>query len=202
MISSRTPEGDPNRCAICRNRFRLFPSSPGNDAPCPYCGTLAWFPTGPSSREAGESASTGRANPRRANAGSSAQAAGREPAPPGEFTLDDFRKQFEAIAKMGMKDMISRMPGMSDLIPEGEDVAVVLRRVRGMIDSMTMVERADLGIIDRPRRRRIAAGAGVRHHEVEQFLRQFVQVKSLMRPMATMSLWQRIKMVVGIGKAY
>jgi signal recognition particle subunit SRP54 len=120
----------------------------------------------------------------------------------GEFTLDDFRKQFEAIAEMGMKDMISRMPGMSEMILEGEDPEEALKRVRGMIDSMTVSERADPAIIDRTRRRRLAAGAGVRPHQVKQFLQQFGQVRALMRQMATMSLWQRIKMVVGIGKAY
>src|SRR5688572_1155396 len=52
----------------------------------------------------------------------------------GNFTLDDFRKQFEAIAKMGMKDMIGRMPGMAEMIPEGEDPEVALKRVQGMID--------------------------------------------------------------------
>ena len=39
----------------------------------------------------------------------------------GNFTLEMFRAQFQMIAKMGMKDMISRMPGMADMIPEGED---------------------------------------------------------------------------------
>ena len=119
----------------------------------------------------------------------------------GNFTLDDFRKQFEQIAKMGMKDMISRMPGMSDMIPEGEDPEVALKRVQGMIDSMTKKERADPDLIDTPRRRRIAKGAGVEAHEVNQFLKQFEQVRALMKQMASMSMWQRLKMVTGLGKA-
>ncbi len=118
----------------------------------------------------------------------------------GNFTLDDFRKQFEQIAKMGMKDMISRMPGMSDMIPAGEDPEVALKRVQGMIDSMTKKEKADPDIIDTPRRRRIAKGAGVEPHEVNQFLKQFGQVRVLMKQMASMSLWQRLKMVTGMGK--
>jgi signal recognition particle subunit SRP54 len=119
----------------------------------------------------------------------------------GNFTLNDFRKQFEQIAKMGMKDLISRMPGMSDMIPEGEDPEVALKRVQGMIDAMTKKERADPDIIDTPRRRRIAKGAGVEPHEVNQFLKQFEQVRALMKQMASMSLWQRLKMVTGMGKA-
>ena len=118
----------------------------------------------------------------------------------GEFTLDDFRKQFEQIAKMGMKDMISRMPGMSEMIPEGEDPEVALKRVQGMIDSMTKKEKADPDIIDTPRRRRIAKGAGVEPHEINQFLKQFSQVRVLMKQMSQMSLWQRLKMVTGMGK--
>ncbi len=118
----------------------------------------------------------------------------------GNFTLDDFRKQFEMIAKMGMKDMISRMPGMAEMVPEGEDPEVALKRVQGMIDAMTKKERADPDIIDTPRRRRIAKGAGVEPHEVNQFLKQFGQVRVLMKQMSQMSMWQRLKMVTGLGK--
>src|SRR4051812_41915035 len=44
----------------------------------------------------------------------------------GQFTLEMFRQQFATIAKMGMKDMLGRMPGMSEMIPEGEDPEVAL----------------------------------------------------------------------------
>jgi adenylate cyclase len=43
-VSSRTPEGDANRCPICGNTLRLEPSRPPGDAPCPSCGSLLWFP--------------------------------------------------------------------------------------------------------------------------------------------------------------
>jgi len=42
-VSSRTPEGQPNQCPICDSIFRIEPSSPFGDAPCPSCGTLLWF---------------------------------------------------------------------------------------------------------------------------------------------------------------
>jgi signal recognition particle subunit SRP54 len=119
----------------------------------------------------------------------------------GNFTLEMFRDQFGMIAKMGMKDMISKMPGMSDMIPEGEDPEQALKRVQGMIDSMTKAEKADPDMIDTPRRRRIAKGAGVEPQEVNQFLKQFDQVRGLMKQMAQMSMWQRLKMVTGLGKA-
>jgi len=119
----------------------------------------------------------------------------------GKFTLNDFRNQFEMIAKMGMKDVISRMPGMGDMIPEGEDPEQALKRVQGMIDSMTKKERNNPDIIDQSRRRRIAGGAGVQPHEVNQFLKQFDQVRIVMKQMASMSLWQRMKMMTGMSKA-
>lgn len=43
FISSRTPEGTPHRCPICGAAVRIDPSRPGNDAPCPQCGSLLWF---------------------------------------------------------------------------------------------------------------------------------------------------------------
>jgi len=42
-ISSRTPEGEPNRCPVCGHQVRLEPSRPAGDGPCPFCGTLLWF---------------------------------------------------------------------------------------------------------------------------------------------------------------
>mgnify|MGYP002623666110 FL=1 len=42
-ISSRTPEGDDNRCPICDKPVVIAPSRPPGDAPCPHCGYLLWF---------------------------------------------------------------------------------------------------------------------------------------------------------------
>jgi acyl carrier protein len=43
IISSRTPEGDPNHCPICDALICIEPSQPAGDAPCPTCGALLWF---------------------------------------------------------------------------------------------------------------------------------------------------------------
>lgn len=118
----------------------------------------------------------------------------------GNFTLDDFRKHFASIQKMGMKDMIGRMPGMAEMIPEGEDPEEALKRVQGMIDSMTKKERDDPDIIDMSRRKRIAAGSGVQPQEVSQFLKQFDSVRQIMKQMMSMNIFQRIKMMTGLGK--
>jgi signal recognition particle subunit SRP54 len=120
----------------------------------------------------------------------------------GDFTLDDFRKQFAQLAKMGpMKEILGAMPGMSEMIPEGEDPEAALKRIQGMIDSMTKEERRNPDVIDMSRRRRIAAGSGVEPQEINQFIKQFDQVRVIMRQMAQMSIWERLKMVTGLGKA-
>lgn len=43
VISSRTPEGRPNRCPVCGSEVVIEPSDPAGDAPCPRCGHLLWF---------------------------------------------------------------------------------------------------------------------------------------------------------------
>jgi DNA-directed RNA polymerase subunit RPC12/RpoP len=43
-ISTRTPEGMPNRCVLCGRKVRFEPSINTLDGPCPYCGQLLWFP--------------------------------------------------------------------------------------------------------------------------------------------------------------
>jgi signal recognition particle subunit SRP54 len=119
----------------------------------------------------------------------------------GDFNLDDFRKQFSQLAQMGsMRDIMGAMPGMGDMIPEGEDPEAALTRIQGMIDSMTKEERRNPDLIDGNRRRRIARGSGTEPQEVNQFLKQFDQVRVVMRRMAKMSIWERIKMVGDMGR--
>ena len=137
-ISSRTPEGQPNCCPVCGRRLRLSPTWPSADAPCPHCGSLLWFPT---------------ANPRPATA---------EPATGPDFTLEDFRRQLGQWKQTGLTgDVLAGTPGREDRITRGEDTEQGLRRIRGMIDAMTREERDSPEVLDKPRCRGIAAGAGV-----------------------------------------
>jgi signal recognition particle subunit SRP54 len=120
----------------------------------------------------------------------------------GDFNLDDFRKQFQQMAKMGgMKDLMKSMPGMGDLISDDEDPDVAVKRIQGMIDSMTKDERKNPDVIDLSRRRRIAMGSGTEPHDIKQFLNQFEQVRGFMRQIANMSLMDRLKTVMGMGKS-
>jgi signal recognition particle subunit SRP54 len=119
----------------------------------------------------------------------------------GNFTLDDFRKQFEQMKQMGsMKDILGSMPGMSEMIPDDEDPEKHMKRIQGILDSMTKEERRNPDVIDINRRRRIAAGSGTEPHEIKQLLVQFEGVREIMRKMANMSIWERIKMVTGMSK--
>ena len=78
----------------------------------------------------------------------------------GDFTLDDFRKQFEQMKKMGgMKDMIGQHARHGRHDPRGRGPrGSACKRIQGMIDSMTKEERRNPDIIDLSRRRRIADG--------------------------------------------
>src|SRR5262245_17405678 len=101
----------------------------------------------------------------------------------------------------GIKDLLGSMPGgFAEMIPEGEDPEKAIKRIRGIIDSMTRAERRDPDIIDINRRRRIAAGSGTEPHEIKQFLNQFDQVRVVMRQMARMSIVDRIKMMTGLSQ--
>jgi signal recognition particle subunit SRP54 len=112
-----------------------------------------------------------------------------------DFTLNDFRKQLDQLDKMGdMRSMIAGMPSLPSPI-ESEDPKEQLQCVRRMIDAMTEEERRDLDCIDIMRRQRIAAESGTTPETVEQFLGQFRQIRELMRQMARMSIWDRIKRI-------
>ncbi len=121
----------------------------------------------------------------------------------GTFTLEQFRQQFGMIAQAGgMRDMIEKMPGgIGDMIPKDVDPEDAVKRVTGMIDSMTRKEKLDPDSIDNSRRKRIAGGAGIEPSEVKQFLHQFDQMRGLMKQMASMSIIQRMKMMAGLGNA-
>ena len=94
----------------------------------------------------------------------------------GQLTLDDFKEQLEKMAKPGlMQKMLGLMPGMGDAMKamQNEDAEGGMRRMVGIINSMTPAERRSPKAIDPSRRQRIAAGAGVAAQEVNQLVKQF-----------------------------
>ena len=117
----------------------------------------------------------------------------------GEFTLDDFRSQLFQMKKLGpMQKIMGLIPGMGNLAEslDGVDPEEDMKRVVGIIDSMTLDERRDPSrVVDQSRRRRIAAGAGVEPHEVNQLVKQFDGMAAVMKQMAGKGLRDRMKMV-------
>jgi signal recognition particle subunit SRP54 len=120
----------------------------------------------------------------------------------GEFTLDDFRKMLGQTRRLGpMNKIMSLIPGMSALgdlnkLMEGEDVEGQMQRLDGIINSMTPDERRNPSrVIDQSRRRRIAAGAGVEPHEVNDLVKQFDVMADLMKRISGLGIRGRMQAV-------
>lgn len=116
----------------------------------------------------------------------------------GEFTLEDFRSQLDQISRPGLlQKFLTLMPGMGDVRKMLGQVNAEkdMRRLYGIIDSMTPEERRNPKIIDTNRRRRIAAGSGTQHHEVNELIKQFDTMSNLMKAMAGQGAGDRLKMM-------
>ena len=122
----------------------------------------------------------------------------------GKFDLNDFRNQIIQMKKMGpVKDLLGKIPGMNQMAGqlEGVDADKEVRRIQGIIDSMTPRERSTPGVIDIARRRRIAAGAGVDPADVSGLIKQFDGMAALIKQMSQMSLMDRVRALTGMGRA-
>src|SRR5262249_60093454 len=100
-----------------------------------------------------------------------------------------------------VRDVWGSSAGMAEVVGEGGCQGRGLIRHGGMIDWIAKGDRRTPDIMDRNRRRRIASGSGVQPPEIKQFLNQFEQVRTVMRQMARMSIWERIKMLTGMSSA-
>ena len=100
----------------------------------------------------------------------------------GQFNMTDFLEQIRTIKKMGsLKDVMAKMPGLGDMMPEGADLDDrELVKVEAMISSMTKGERADPSIINESRARRIAKGSGRGLEEVHGLIQRFDGMRKMM----------------------
>jgi len=122
----------------------------------------------------------------------------------GKFDLNDFRQQIIQMKRMGsVKELMSKIPGFSQYAGalEGVDADADVKRIQGIIDSMTAQERGNPHMIDIPRRRRIATGAGVDPADVSGLVKQFDAMAALVKQMAQMSMLDKIRALTGLGKA-
>lgn len=110
-----------------------------------------------------------------------------------DFTLQDFLDQLEQMRKMGpISQLIEMLPGMGRMTQDVQVDDRVFIRIRAMIQSMTLEERANPYIIDGSRRRRIAQGSGTTVQEVNQLLRNFQTMQTFMKRMGKWSSKPRI----------
>ena len=100
-----------------------------------------------------------------------------------DFTLEDFLDQMQQIKKMGpLKDLIGMIPGMSQLNLNDVDVdPKAMAHIEAIIQSMTKEERQNPSILNGPRKKRIANGSGRTIAEVIRLLKQFEEMKKMMK---------------------
>lgn len=101
------------------------------------------------------------------------------------FDLEDFKAQMQQMKKMGgMSSLLEKMPGEIGQLAKGVQGAEAeksMRRIEGIINSMTMEERRKPELLKASRKRRIAVGSGVSVQEVNRLLKQFEQTQKMMK---------------------
>lgn len=113
-----------------------------------------------------------------------------------EFNLEDFLAQLQQIKKMGpLKDLLKMMPGAGNLkLDEVEIDDKATAGVEAIIQSMTIAERRNPDILNGSRKKRIAKGSGRTIQEVNQLLKQFEEMKRMMKMFGDMSKGKRGRM--------
>jgi signal recognition particle subunit SRP54 len=107
-----------------------------------------------------------------------------------KFDFADFKMQLEQIKKMGnMKDLLGMIPGLGNKIKDLDVNEDSFKGIEAMINSMTPAERADPDLINGSRRKRIANGAGKDISEVNAFMKQFEQMRDMMKGMNKMNMF-------------
>ena len=113
-----------------------------------------------------------------------------------EFNLEDFMAQLQQVKKMGpMKDLLKMMPGAGKLKLDDvniDDNATV--KVEAIIQSMTVEERRNPDILNGSRKKRIARGSGRSIQEVNQLLKQFNEMKKMMKSLTDMTKGKKGRM--------
>ena len=106
-----------------------------------------------------------------------------------QFDFEDFKVQLEQIRKMGnLKDLMGMIPGVGKQIKNLDINDDAFNGIEAMINSMTVEERRNPDIIDPSRKQRIAKGSGKDLTELNQFLKQFQQMKDIMKMMNKMPM--------------
>lgn len=101
----------------------------------------------------------------------------------GKMTIEDFYAQMENVGKMGFRNVIDNLPGLSGMVKEDQLDALEgkMEKWRFIIQSMTRDEKKNPEIINESRRKRIARGAGITEHEVKDLVKQYSNSKTMMK---------------------
>ena len=114
-----------------------------------------------------------------------------------QFDFEDFKQQLEQIKKMGnIKDLLGMIPGVGKAVKDIDISDSSFKGIEAIINSMTPFERSNPDSIDQSRRNRIAKGSGKDLTEINAFLKQFEQMKQMMKTMNKMPMGGRL----GIGR--
>ena len=99
-----------------------------------------------------------------------------------KFDFNDFKQQIAQIKKMGnMKDLLGMIPGVGKAIRDVDIDDNAFKKIEAIINSMTPYERSNPDVLSGSRRKRIAAGSGNSIQEVNNFIKQFDQMKKMMK---------------------
>jgi signal recognition particle subunit SRP54 len=114
-----------------------------------------------------------------------------------EFTLEDFWDQLKQVRKMGpLEQVMGMLPKIGPLANLPRDAQVdesKLKRIEAIVNSMTAAERGDHLLIDGKRRKRIARGSGTSVQEVNQVLKQYLQMRTMMKQYGALAAQGRLR---------
>ena len=106
-----------------------------------------------------------------------------------QFDFEDFKTQLQQIKKMGnLKDLLGMIPGVGKQVKDLDINDDAFKGIEAMINSMTLEERRNPDVINPGRKQRIAKGSGKDIAELNQFLKQFEQMKDMMKMMNKMPM--------------
>jgi signal recognition particle subunit SRP54 len=112
-----------------------------------------------------------------------------------QFNFEDFKTQLEQIKKMGnLKDLLGMIPGLGKAVKDIDISDDSFKGIEAMINSMTPLERNNPDLIDLKRKQRIAKGSGKDIGDVNAFMKQFDQMKQMMKMMNKMPMGGRMGM--------
>ncbi len=116
------------------------------------------------------------------------------------FDLEDFKQQVAQMRKMGgLASLVDKLPAQLAQAAQGANVDdKQIRRIEGIINSMTPLERTKPELLKATRKRRIAAGAGVTVQEVNRLLNQFEQMQKMMKQMQKGGLAKMMRSMKGL----